>query len=797
MSTSLDRAILVHSSVRPARVLVLVPDSMAYWAELMLLLAEQTNILWGSRWTLAAAPVTEDHRIPSPFVELARLFDPDYVVKFGPSLGDFRRYEIPNNAIAQIRTQLENDDLFTEESFARLLHHQTVVWPQTEGPVIDHVMDHLPTFDYLTGSLLQAIRPTEDPGYPFTSLPPYVEGSASLPPMAAFDVQIEDPALRLLTAWGPGVVTNALRNLWTSNGGSVVDIPLFAADNTSGSYDLVWGALRTPYEFRQYEASLGTTVPEAAPAVRTMLECAIAIDPGTPRRILQSAALGVVGDELSDFLLWLLLSRLRSGVYWIPVRTLNASFRGKSTNPAQHFARHLTTHARMSNRGGGHQRMDLTTASLSPQRLGTARTQLSQIDLRAVDEASLIDDSHIAKTAEDLLSLMHPRLYAVEKQGHRSPAVINLDQEGISVGPLPSPPPASSTSRFLGSKRWMVEYDLGIQLPPFRRLANSMLDAITKDTGRITAQGDLAVFHPHFMVVGGATVDDTWTLHFKPPPQGVELIQELLRDSFHVDLMDKGRYYSELLRRIPFEELLPLIDDEGFAKVASSLLRRSSDLPIIWDGTIAAAELEQATKILTTGAESLLRAGLLQLVHAVKCRVCRNLEIRRIADIDREMTCRRCESAIRLDDLTAESFFRTQRISMNGLLQEFLDQRSDSVLTAFKLAGTEPDTALLPEIVVTSDPDQYNIDLVAVDRGEVVLGEVKTGRTYLSNQACRKYTRRMETMADVIAPVRLRVVHAWTGDLTGKSRYLRSDRFSTQLITIPHRPWYASNRQAT
>jgi hypothetical protein len=292
------------------------------------------------------------------------------------------------------------------------------------------------------------------------------------------------------------------------------------------------------------------------------------------------------------------------------------------------------------------------------------------------------------------------------------------------------------------------------------------------------------------MIAGGATIDDTWSLRFRPPPAGVDNLRLLLGDRFDVELMDKGLYYEELLRRIDQLSLAELINEERFGQLVASLLRVGDHVPVVWDGTMAAAELELAAETLGDRAGSLISAGLFQLVHATKCRTCRNVELIRLSQLAREMRCRRCESTMSIDDLSSDSFFRTQRVVMNGLLSEFLSQRSDAVLSAFEGSGYGERMELLPEIVVTSEDDSFNIDLIAVGDGELLLGEVKTGRKYLSNKECRRYTRRMESIAELVAPVRLTVVHAWTSDLSTKHEHLASSHFPTEFVSLPTRHWY-------
>lgn len=796
MAQLIDRTV-VKTTVRPARILVLVPSAMPSWHQVMLILSNQVSLAWGGRWNVAAVPVDDDHRIPSPFIELAELFDPDYVVRLGPLLATLRDAGVDHPHIGQIAEGLRKTGLFSEDALTEILQNQVATWPQTEGPVVNQVDERLPAFDrHITRELIERQQPETFPPYPLTGIDSYLQGRMNLPPLADFKVLAGDAEVKLLAAWTLGPTPSALKTLWREGGGEIVEVPLFDKGEVDGSLELIWGSERTPYRFRSYERSLGTTVAGASPSTRGLLEGVVAVERGGGSSMLFESALAVVGDELSDFLLWLLLSRMRPYVYWIPTRYLSSRFRRRFSNPLSSFASHLTYHLEMGSRQPylRSSRLDLTTASLRPQRLGQARLQIRRAELRADGSSSALDESLALLTPVDLVSSIKPILRVIERQGANSPAVVNLDEQGWSLAPLPSPSPASSADRALGSKRWIVEYDVGEHVPPSRRIATWMLEAggLGPESSRITRTGKLAVMHPHFMVLGTATIDDTWSLRYRPPPQGVEMIKTLLEGEYAVDLMDKGRYFLELERRMGAELLTRLMDDEGFISLASALLGIPADSNnLVFDGTVAAVELSSAAAALDDQIDVLLGSGVLNVVHATKCPLCRNVELKRLADLQRVMHCLRCDNEIDLDAMSALEFFRTPRVSMNGVLTEFLSQRSDAVLAAFNASGFRDRMQLLPEIELKEASDKFNVDLVATGNGELVLGEVKTGRQYLSNKECRRYTRRMERIAHVIKPVRMTVVHAWTSDLSAKVPHISSPQFETISVLLPPRPWYS------
>ena len=97
---------------------------------------------------------------------------------------------------------------------------------------------------------------------------------------------------------------------------------------------------------------------------------------------------------------------------------------------------------------------------------------------------------------------------------------------------------------------------------------------------------------------------------------------------------------------------------------------------------------------------------------------------------------------------------------------------------------------LFPEIEVESPEDRFNIDIVAVGHGRLFLGGVKTGKSYLTNKESARYKKRMRTIAALLAPVRLTVVHAWTEDPSQKAPLLQSAEFDSSFIRLHERPWY-------
>lgn len=99
---------------------------------------------------------------------------------------------------------------------------------------------------------------------------------------------------------------------------------------------------------------------------------------------------------------------------------------------------------------------------------------------------------------------------------------------------------------------------------------------------------------------------------------------------------------------------------------------------------------------------------------------------------------------------------------------------------------------LIPEIEVEAADDQFNIDLVAAGYGCLYLGEVKTAGRYLANKECSRYRHRMNTLAKLISPVHITVVHAWTGDLASKAEHLESSSYPTRYVRLPRRAWYSA-----
>src|SRR5690606_31187235 len=110
-------------------------------------LAEHAFQHWAGRWNFAAVPVDAEHRIPSPFLELARLFDPDYVVQFGPTLAAMHDIGGMQDLTERLRRGLARQGFGDEETLREVLSNELATWPETEGPVGQQIAAHLPVFD--------------------------------------------------------------------------------------------------------------------------------------------------------------------------------------------------------------------------------------------------------------------------------------------------------------------------------------------------------------------------------------------------------------------------------------------------------------------------------------------------------------------------------------------------------------------------------------------------------------------------------------------------------------------------
>lgn len=733
-------------------------------------------------------PIGIDGSIDAVFRPLVSAFDPDHVVVFEPGLAAMSDVGEMGELVQRIRNDVGKLGVSDPEAEAEeLIARQTLTWP------------HFASGEAVAADLGKCANPFSEkfgtpwvatctgrgslPAWPLTTWSAYAEPLSDIGPVVDPVCASNDDLLGAMVAWGCGRWPGGTKAELSSRNITVEEARLFETEATE-SLQLVFGlqAFGGSSGFSSLEAKLGRPIATAVPSAATMLDAAVHNRRATPIR--QDAVL-VVGDELEDFLLWVALSRLRSGVLFAPKRMVSAAARSAATTPVSTYAASIMLLLQL----GDWEHVSLMSASLDRRGLGYVKSQLRRSEWRT-GEGSIVDSLSTVVLPEDH-NLVGNSIVVLERDPFSSSVSLSIDSHAHSHGRVPLPVPSSSRTQDLGDKRWIVEVEVqGRHLPPSIGVAREVFDnrILGEDFVRITADGTIAVWHPNFAVWSGASTAQTWSTRFVPPPRSTSLVRAILGDGYEVRPHDKGRYAAVVVERLGLDRTIGMFASPEFGRLAAAVISSEAKR------SGRATTLESALSLSEEWTDELLGNGLAAIVHFAKCKTCSSLHKIPLKQVGFHEECSRCGAAMSLSSLTTDPFFRVQRFQLSEVLGLVLEHRSDSVLTAYSQSISELRHAeYVPELELrkVGEDGWSQLDVVAVGSGHLIVGEVKTGDTFGTRRERLAWRRAAAQLSDDVRPVQVRPVYAWTSAF---SSAIREDLYNPDLdvdfLRIPSRPWH-------
>jgi hypothetical protein len=780
---------VITQAVRPSRALTLVPRDLPAWETLLLLLAEFATDLWAGRWSLVAVPADANGESPELFQRLAMLFDPDFIGTFEPGVAVLHEVGEGGEMISDLERQLIAMD-GNADALPELIRDMPAHW--FDAPL---AADWLRNLNPMPPRGIRSefrVSGTNEPGWPVTTWRPYrASGRIHNGTTYADPVVLTDsPDLSLMSAWTLGRLSPNASSWIDANGGTRIRLPLFDRESYEAAGLVTGGGRSLSSHFSGLEARLGTSVEQAAPFARSALDAAPYAFRLDGDVFVKDAVL-VAGDDLSDFLLWLLLSRLRDGVFWLPSRLLGLSRDARRGTVERGVASSIIAAYRSWARSTHvEDEWKLVSYSLDRRALGHFKRRIRAAE-RVITPPSLADRLKTITDIDSIVQLVSPRLRTFERDPFTGHLVVPVKESGQTFAPLSMPVPASSVEGSLGEKRWITDIRVDDRILPMSPdvAAGFVEDGRAARFARVTEFGTLSLWHPHYLVTPNSTIRETWVTGVRVPPKGVALLRKVLGPDLEVRVHDKGRYVDVIRDRIGLDGLNRLIGDLGFHWIAS---RFATEDP--WKvGKVPLVKLDDIRDAAPDALDSLLASELAFLVHVAKCAVCGDAQIVAIWDIERTRACPRCQAAIRTADLATDELFATQRVALNQVMQLFIENRSDAAITAFlQLAASSRRAELITEVEIRGDGmPTLQADIVAIIDGAVTIGEAKTGQKYLGKSDARDYGVALRHISEKARPAPVIGVHAWTRDFdSGQRASLKADPVPISFLRLPHRDWY-------
>jgi hypothetical protein len=719
----------LFTSVRPARVAVLLRQDDPHWAATSIHIIQFFCGAWGGGYNIIVP--TDGNTIPEPFWQVLDIYDADYFFFYYHTGKDLKLND-PEKYAEWLERELDHfvkagpvsDVDSARRQIDELLERdQRVAEPSKD--LQSQLIKRLSPFHFDDHAFEKGIGAGSVPNYPLaplTKILPNIDHPSKVATYEAKYGSIYPLWIASVIGSQPEEMKDELRSLGVEN----MSIP--ASDY--GPVDLflrptedLWRSqyqLATPFELANVDTGLYRPVKSMAHSAPIVL---------------------VVGDTLSDFCLYYSLARLRPSVYWLPIDFLTSqSTTGRDRVLLDDYADHLKDVARMS-RIEREPRYVLLSASGDKAFLTSAVDAIARAGYGRAD--TLGKSCTLAPDLRELLQ--HPlRRYEQDNVLRPSPLTISENTE-LDFFETPKPKNFSRLDPY--ENRWITEINIPAhQLPRNHRMGQWVVrhPALSSNGGRVSKSA-ISYFCPNTMYFGG----DIDTALVRPTiyiPGAFQMFEYLFdREGYLANTSDKGFFARDTIQKFGNlgaaanlfrstamrDMLLKFLDhvkpaqavhDEG---AVLNDKRRYLNLPAISkylgnnDAAQAAIELLTAAQVFQRG-------------FIFKCRFCRNADWFALEEVSQNYKCKRCG---RTQTISVKSYWYDQHepgwfYKLDEIVYQFIRHNGHVTLLALdylkRKAGESflytPDMELTPR---KASKVTVELDVLCVRDGALTIGEAK------------------------------------------------------------------------
>jgi len=649
----------VATSLRPGRIAVLCDISDPNWSYTCKHILELFSSLWGGHGCIIVP--TDGSTIGSLFWKILEVFDPDYVCEYRITYRDLDERDpdafsqfvtttikgwgqdpsaLSAEEIAGIRQKLRKGDMsavpispqLKQELKARLAPFffeqyiiQAAAWRSGD----------IPGFPYT--SICDVIREAQEPQQ--IIMPSGVSSSTEFLWYSAALGTCNQETLEKLQALG----------LWprtfgdgSSTGDAVGEqkrLISFAVDRGSGER-------RASLEV----TAPGASVSESLSFTATNLSLMNLGWYGNLRSTVWAPkALAVAGNTVSDFCLYLALSRMRERVFWIFPPIADDAAKGGGTafgrGPSYTFANVLRmTSEYVSRYSPG---LDLLSATLTTQQLTAVRSSLDAAGQFAVN-ADLIGDPRTA--------LPDFPLRYVESANASKQRIVQVPDSGI-IELFETPKPITFKNVNPSVHRWITDLEIrGHQPPRHPELGSWFISGGNRSTSEVrTSSVGLSYFCPSSVVFTGQDIDAAL---FRPNirvPSAREVFNKLADIAgTSCAISDKGFYAQEAVEKLGgLEDAVQFLKSVPGMALVDAFLSRAPNQKGKYDqgvfledrrymNSTALVKVLGGVEITAKYIDRFSQRGILYRGFVLQCEFCRYAAWMPIKDLTDRFTCLRC-----------------------------------------------------------------------------------------------------------------------------------------------------------
>lgn len=727
----------ISTSVRPARVAVLLDSTDEDWRGNALRVIAHYSTTWGGFYNIIIP--TDGNRIEERFWNILDVYDPDFLGCYYKTLADKKLnypeayeqdYERYKQHVMGQYADIEENTLRSD--FDRLMTQQQVTRPLSEGLQIE-LRNRISPFHFEERVIEIGIGLNSRARYPLAPLskilpncnharnlalhwPDYGDTHklwrSSMTGLATPEYQFE------LNSFGiaPNTTTH---DIYTSL--------RFLVNN--GAVDAINVDVATPYDLTRLK--LGMYLPSRAHEF------------GNPIIV-------IVGDTVSDFCLYYSLSRLRPQVTWLPVRWLKSQANPQTSEESLFDIYSLMLQS--SNfKGDAHPKYIFASQSLDEAGLNNVIQELS--DSRKFSFGSIKNNSSTEFNLSKILDIPL-RLYEEDNVDRQTSMVI---REGAYIDVFNTPKPKNFTSIDPYEHRWITDVNvINYKLPRHYALGNWVVRhrAVLTNTVRVGKTG-ISYLCPHSMYFGG----DIDTSTIRPTifiPTALQIFEKISESVKHqVRISDKGYYAQESINKLGnLSTIGSVLRDNAFRGILVKYLdqakpalgvhdegallndrRRYLNLPAI---SKIVGDDSRSQKII----EMLVQMQVLYRGYVFKCRFCRGADWFSVEEISQDYKCKRCS---RSQFITKENYWYGEYepgwyYKLDEIVYLFLFHNGDVPILTLDFLREKSEEGFLytTDLEVFEDGTEkplMELDIACVCDGMITIGEAKKNNTLADNKA--------------------------------------------------------------
>jgi hypothetical protein len=740
----------VATSLRPARIAVLCDIGDPYWSRTCRHILELFSSLWGGHGSII---VPTDGRVIDPlFWKILDVYDPDYLCEYRITGRDLD--ERDPGAFAQwlanrMKDWNQDSDALSAQEIARI--RQTLSKEDMSAvPISSQLRQELKTRlapFFFEQFIVQAAawRSGDIPGFPYTNICDIIRES-EVPQQIIMPSGLSSPTEFLWYSAALGTCNQeTLEKLQTfgrwprplGDGSSTGDAVGEQKKLISFAVDRASRERRSSLDV----TSQGSGVSESLSLTATDLSL---MNLGWYRqsrsRDWAPKALAVAGDTLSDFCLYLALSRMRERVFWVfPPISDDASNGGGTAfgrGPSYTFANALRITCEYTSQYSPG--LDLVSATLNSQQLTSILTSLAAAGQFQMN-ADLIGDPQMA--LPDL-----PLRY-FESSNASKQRIVQVPDSGI-IELFETPKPVTIENLNASVHRWITDVEIrGHQPPRHPELGSWLIGGGNRSTSevRISSVGS-SYFCPNSLIFTGQDID---AAVFRPNirvPSAREIFNKLVDIAGATcTISDKGFYAQEAVEKLGgLEDAAQFLKSAPGLALVDAFLSEAPNKPGKYDQGVflesrrylnstalvkVLGGIERAAKYI----DSFSQRGILYKGFILQCEFCRYAAWMPIKDLTDRFTCLRCHrdqvytsKHWKLPRSQPSVYYQLDEIVYQGLVNDMIVPILTLDFLRRGAAGSFQYTEELEYRMPNAPKPFIECDVSCIVDGVIMIGEAKT-----------------------------------------------------------------------